>query len=122
MEPLGAQRCSTRTDIVSTYPTRDLRSVKMTRLKESAPLRAHLNQMKGGYAPIWVSNAQPKDESNILNELSPNPKKIHQTSICQAREKPNASKSIFHKREHSNDHTSTNLQKPVQVKTVKDNI
>ena len=121
MEPLGAQRCSTRTDIVSTYLTRDLWSVKIPRLEESAPLGAHLSQMKGEYAPVWISNAQPKDESNILNELSPNPK-IHQTSICQARERPNASKSIFHKREHRNDHTSTNLPKPVQVKTVKDNV
>ena len=121
MEPLGAQRCSTRTDIVSTYLTRDLWSVKIPRLKESAPLGAHLNQMKGEYALVWISDVQPKDESNILNELSPNPK-IHQTSICQARERPNASKSIFHKREHSNDHTSTNLQKSVQVKTVKDNV
>ena len=93
----------------------------MPRLKESAPLGAHLNQMKGEYALVWISNAQPKDESNILNELSPKPK-IHQTPICQAREKPNASKSIFHKREHSDDHTLTNLQKPVQVKTIKDNV
>ena len=52
------------------------------------------------------------NESNILNELSPNPK-IHQTSICQAREIANASKSIFHKKEHSDDYTSTNLQKPI---------
>ena len=95
--------------------------MKIPRLKESAPLGAHLNQMKGEYALVWISDVQPKDESNILNELSPNPK-IHQTSICQARERPNASKSIFHKREHSNDYTSTNLQKPVQVKTVKDNV
>ena len=31
-------------------------------------------------------------------------------------------KSISYKRIHSNDYTSTNLQKPVQVKTVKDNV
>ena len=62
-----------------------------------------------------------KDESNIINELSPN-SKIHQTSICQARERPNASKSIFHKRKHSNNYSSTNLQKPVRVKTVKDDV
>ena len=68
-----------------------------------------------------MSGAWEKDESDIFNELSPN-LKIHQTSMFQARERPNASKSIFHKKEHSNDHTSTNLQKPVQVKTVKDNI
>ena len=82
--------------------------MKIPRLKESAPLGAHLNQMKGEYALVWISDVQPKDEPNILNELSPNPK-IHQTSICQARERLNASKSIFHKREHSNDYTSTNL-------------
>ena len=98
------------TDTISTYSTRDLGSMKMFRLKESAPLGAHLNQMKGEYAPVWISSAQPKGESNILNELSPNPK-THQTPICKAREKPNASKSIFHKREHSNDQTSTNLPK-----------
>ena len=72
------------------------------------------------YAPVWISNAQPNDESNIINGLSPN-SKIYQTSICPARERPNASKSIFRKREHDNDYTSTSLQKPVQVKTVKDN-
>ena len=75
----------------------------------------------GEICPVWMSGARQNDESDILNELSPNPK-IHQTSIYQAREKPNASKSISHKREHSNDYTSTNLQKPIQVKTVKDNI
>ena len=37
-------------------------------------------------------------------------------------ERSNASKSIFHKRKRSNDYTSTNLQKPVQVKNVKDNV
>ena len=73
--------------------------MKMSKLKESAPLGAHLNQMKGEYAPVWISNAQPNDESNILNELSPN-SKIHQTSICQAKERPNASKSIFHKKKN----------------------
>ena len=86
--------------------------MKTPRLKESAPLGAHLNQMKGEYALVWISDVQPNDESNILNELSPNPK-IHQTSIGQARERPNASKSIFHKREHDNDYASTSLQKPV---------
>ena len=60
-----------------------------------------------------MSDARQKDESDIINEMSPN-SKIHQTLICQAREKPNASKSIFHKKEHSNDYTSTNLQKFVQ--------
>ena len=68
-----------------------------------------------------MSDARQKDESDIINEMSPN-SKIHQTLICQAKEKPNASKSIFHKREHSNDYTLTNLQKLVQVKTVKDNV
>ena len=47
-----------------------------------------------------------------------NPAKI---DISSMREKPNASKSISHKRKHGNDYTSTNLHKPVQVKTVKDN-
>ena len=59
-----------------------------------------------------------KDESNIINELSPN-SNIHTPS---EREKPNASKSISHKRKHSNDYTSTNLQNSVQVKTNKDNV
>ena len=68
-----------------------------------------------------MSDARQKDEYDIINELSSN-SKIHQTSICQAKERPNASKNIFHKREHSNDYTSTNLQKPVQVMTVKDNV
>ena len=68
------------------------------------------NLEMGKYAPVWMSGARQNDESDILNELSPNPK-IHQTSICQARERPNASKSIFRKREHSNDYTSTNLTK-----------
>ena len=68
-----------------------------------------------------MSDVRQKDESNIISELSPN-LKIHQTSSCQARERPNASKSIFHKKEHSNDYTSTNLQKLFQVKIVKDNV
>ena len=42
--------------------------------------------------------------------------------MLSKKEKPNASKSISHKRKHSNNYTSTNLQKPVQVKTVKDNV
>ena len=42
--------------------------------------------------------------------------------ISSRREKPNASKSISHKRKHGNDHTSTNLHKLVQVKTIKDNV
>ena len=75
----------------------------------------------GKYAPVWMSGAWQKDESDIFNELSPKPK-IHQTSMCQARERPNASKSIFHKREYDSDYTSTSLQKPVQVKIVKDNV
>ena len=62
----------------------------------------------GKYAPVWMFGAWQKDESDIFNELSLDPK-IHQTSICQARERPNASKIIFHEREHSNDYTSTNL-------------
>ena len=48
-----------------------------------------------------------------------NPENI---DISSWREKPNASKSISHKRKHGNDYTPTNLHKPVQVKTVKDNI
>ena len=60
MEPLGAQRCSARTDIVSTYLTRDLWSVKIPRLKESAPLGAHLNRMKGEYAPVWISDVDKR--------------------------------------------------------------
>ena len=86
MEPLGAQRCSTRTDIVSTYSTRNLGSMKMSKLKESAPLGAHLSQMKGEYAPVWISNAQPNDESNILNELSPNPKNPSNINMPSKRE------------------------------------
>ena len=42
--------------------------------------------------------------------------------MSSKREKPNASRSISHKKKNSNNYTSTNLQKPVQVKTVKDNI
>ena len=79
------------------------------------------NLEMGKYASVWMSGVRQNDESDILNELSPNPK-IHQTSICQARDRPNASKSFFHKREHSNNYTSTNLQKLAQVKTVKDNV
>lgn len=61
-----------------------------------------------------------KNESNIIKGLSPtqNPTNV---DIPSMREKPNASKSVSHKRKHSNDSTSTNLHKPVQVKAVKDN-
>ena len=49
-------------------------------------------------------------------------KNLANIDIPNRREKPNASKSILHKRKHSNDYTSTNIQKSVQVKTVKDNV
>ena len=75
-------------------------------------------RIKGKYALVWISDAQQKDESDIINELSPN-SKMHTPS---EREKPNASKSISYKRKHSNDYTSTNLQKPIQGKTIKDNV
>ena len=42
--------------------------------------------------------------------------------MLSKREKPNASKSISRKRKHSNNYTSTNLQKLIQVKIVKDNV
>ena len=71
---------------------------------------------------MWISDAQQNDEFDIINRLSPN-SKIHQTSIYQAGErKPNVSKSTSYKRKLSNDDTSTNLHKSVQVKTVKDNV
>ena len=35
------------------------------------------NLEMGKYAPVWMSGARQNDESDILNELSPNPK-IHQ--------------------------------------------
>ena len=79
-------------------------------------------RVKGKYSLIWISDAQQNDESDIINRLSPN-SKIHQTSIYQAGErKLNVSKSISYKRKHSNNDTSTNLHKPVQVKIVKDNV
>ena len=49
-------------------------------------------------------------------------KNLANIDIPNRREKPNASKSILHKRKHSNDYTSTNIQKSIQVKTVKDNV
>ena len=89
--------------------------MKMPKLKE-----AHLNRMKGEYAPIWMSDVDkrmnPISSSNYLQH-----KNLANIDISSRREKPNASKSIFHKREHGNDYTSTSLQKPVQVKTIKDN-
>ena len=47
-----------------------------------------------------------------------NPAKI---DISSRREKPNAFERISYKRKHGNDYTSTNLHKPIQVKTIKDN-
>ena len=63
-----------------------------------------------------------KDEPNILNQLSINSKNPSTINMLSKREKPNVSKSIIHKSKHSSNYVSTNLQKPTQVKTVKDNI
>ena len=59
----------------------------------------------------------PISSSNYLQHKNP-----ANIDISSRREKPNASKSIAHKRKHGNDYTSTSLHKPVQVKTVKDNV
>ena len=64
--------------------------------------------------------------NKMMNPISSNDYLQHKNpaniNISSMREKPNASKSISHKRKHGNDYTSTNLHKFVQVNTVKDNV
>ena len=55
-------------------------------------------RIKGKYALVWISDAQQKDESDIINGLSLN-SKIHQTSICQARERNQMLPKVFPIRE-----------------------
>ena len=79
------------------------------------------NLEMGKYAPVWMSGARENDESDILNELSPNPK-IHQNQyVKQERDQ------MLPKVSSIKDNIVTTIlqpiyQKPVQVKTVKDNV
>ena len=47
-------------ELISTYSTRDLGSMKIPRFKESAPLGPHLNRMKGEYAPICIFDVKKR--------------------------------------------------------------
>ena len=44
------------------------------------------NLEMGKYAPVWMSGARQNDESDILNELSPNPKNLSNINMLSKRE------------------------------------